>query len=210
MAATALWAVEACGPLWATGDTTSTTALAGGGKNTHTRGTACLSVSADNSSWRHRPAPPLHGLTPGASAPGRELRPASSTSAGPLGTPAADHSACSLCGGHVHPKEQLLVLICEALLTVDAVSAFPGFFLQCRSRSEPGAAGAGSSRGVSQLPCLFPCGLSVFISRLSTPETQPVLASSSTPRVGRSSLFYCPHVLFQVSELFFYVNIENL
>lgn len=60
------------------------------------------------------------------------------------GVPAADHSACPLCGGHVHLKEQLLVPICEALFNMDTVFCLPGFFLR---------AGAGLDqelRGVEQ------------------------------------------------------------
>lgn len=56
---------------------------------------------------------------PRASGTKGEPRPASSTStAGCRVPPSTGHSAC-LCGGRIHLTEQLLVLICEALLHVD-------------------------------------------------------------------------------------------
>lgn len=46
----------------------------------------------------------------------------------------------SLCGGSVHLQE-VVVLICEALLNVEVCfSAFPQWFIQCRSSSDSGTA----------------------------------------------------------------------
>lgn len=46
----------------------------------------------------------------------------------------------SLCGGSVHLQE-VVVLICEALLNVEVCfSAFPQWFIQCRSSSDNGTA----------------------------------------------------------------------
>lgn len=70
--------------------------------------------------------------------PGTETSIQHSTRAGPLGAPAAAHSACSSCGGRVHLQEQLPVLVCEALLGADAVLRLPG-----RLPRRPGGPGQG-------------------------------------------------------------------
>ena len=163
----AQWARVACGLPWATGATTSTTAPAGGGKNTRTRGTACPSASAGN-------APVAAG--PPRRRQGRPRGPARDQA-----RPATLHAPCVATFSRAAP-----CVVCEAL-DMDAVCCLPG--AACRARA--GLHGTRGPAGVGPpLGTVLPCGLGTFISRCrSSGMRTPVF-------VGRSSLFYCPHILF--------------
>lgn len=97
---------------------------------------------------------------------------------GPPGAPAADHSACPLCGGHVPVQEQPPVLICEASFHMGAAFGLPRSLSGARAgpRRAAGLRGAPRQRGWG------PRGLGVFVSRSSE---QQRLAPSSWPLAGR-------------------------
>lgn len=94
------------------------------------------------------------------------------------------------------------MLICEALLHVDV--RLPARSL---TRAQQGGLGRAGTGGAALQPCLLggDLGFSSCLSQAEMPSLAPCLCDG----VGRL-LFYCPHVLFENSGLFFYVNIENL
>lgn len=88
----------------------------------------------------------------------------------------------SLCGGHVPRKEQLLVLVCEALVNVDAVFRLPWIFPEAvwtwssREWRRPGA----------RLSVAEPVPLrwGVVIFRSAATEIEPVRGSPAAGRAG--------------------------
>lgn len=95
--------------------------------------------------------------------------------------PATLHAPCVATSSRAAP-----CVVCEAL-DVDAICCLPG--AACRA-----GAGLHGTRGLAgvgpPLGTVLPCGLGTLISRCrSSGVRTPVF-------VGRSSLFYCPHILF--------------
>lgn len=128
--ATALWAVEAWGNLLVTVDTTSTIVTYGEGKNTET---ACLLVWADNGRCQNDlpcsdrlSATPLEGW-----------RPASSTSfCWCCQISAADFFACFFVWWFSPSSRSSCAYLWSLIQCGSLFSAFPQWFIQCRSSSD--------------------------------------------------------------------------
>lgn len=154
-------------------------------------------------------APPGHHPSetdPGGLGAWQELRPASSTSARPLKCPPLItlHVPCVVVTSILKNSS-----LCSSVKPYPRGRCFLPSQDPSRSRSGPGAAEGEVGLGVCFSAVSVPLRLGVFILRLSEPQ-RSTLTRLFLSRWMEVTLFYCPHVLFQVSELFFYVNIENL
>lgn len=111
----------------------------------------------------------------------------------------------SLCGGSVHLQE-VVVLICEALLNVEVCfSAFPQWFIQCRSSSD-----SGTARTFTNAVAFFAVATSVpmwvlfsfilEVKETSAPSISFFLCSKSSREFIKINLLRS--CLFQSSEFF--------
>lgn len=198
-AATAPWAAGACGPPWVTGGITSTTAPAGGGKSTPTRGTACPSASAGNgAAGASRPRP---RTAPGRGPAGNgDQHPARQPGLPARPPPTALHVPRVVATSIVRntPRARPRSLVHRG-------RCFPPSQEFARGGAGAGAAGGDVGPGAGLAGRVCPRG-GLFPFPFASRRAQPVL--------GRSAAGGHPRLAALVSgsnfRTVFYVNIENL